>query len=974
MKLSRVSIDRFGARSNLSLESLSPELNVVFGPNGSGKSTAIQFIRWMLFGNSGNLYSRYLNPSARSGGRLDTIDRRGQHLSLERLDDGTPYGAFNIRSGSQTTTSNFPINTDSTNRLMDELRRVTPAEFDTFFEIGDEIESAVEGRVIDHVSAIDRILRLARERGLQFQHVEQNRHEVESLTARLNEYRTQLSRLGLTSMTRSQLEDHRASLHRRIAELNESAQRHRESVEGEYHEVIAELNDKRHHLQQLDEALRGVEDRLQARRLECDEQLRRGEQLRVEVADRQRIKVDQLDQQIRQWREMLDSIRHRVNAIQGSFGSYSHGGESDSLANYHPELYDFLRNVGHSADGIDVDLYESDQFIDHEVMTDHLRGITYAERQRSYRSLLGSALQAMREDVSRLCSHLSSQQNQAARNESKRELDHLRRCETELTQLIDSLSQRRESLVNDPNFGISTSYVTPNYGKFEGYATNYDVQSIYSNAPWWEQPIESLYRHDDLYGKGVWSYDTHGGQHLTKDHAARYYSTPSDYSEPRSALLHQPWSMLGFRVAQVRLQHLEQCSREIASKRLEHERSVQHLEYRLSELESLRNRTHEDLAIRDAHREIEEVENQLLAIHERERLERSILEIEEHIRSLRERVEPSSVLHRASTYLAQITGGALRSIEVRHDDQAWVIDQGGRRIPIHEVPHAAEQIRLCLCLAIVVDYRDRGIELPIILNDTFVRMDNNTVHATVDLLRRLADNGLQLVVFTSQDHVMRMLQERRARSYTLIRRPVTPRPIERRPVQPRPIESRPVIEQEPAYVPRVPVAPVRRPEPTTAPPASTRIEERPTWVAQWHDQRPEDYGRTSSVASHSTSVDYPAQKTRPVSSPAGITNRPTGSPVVSSTSRSFSSSSLSATKATEIEPQHGSRITHESSVTSLHSIDLATQEKLRSRGFDKVGQILDLTDDEFVDELLAHSIDADTARRWYDSNLARTFR
>ena len=62
MKLSSLQIERFGARSNLQLDSLSDQLNVVHGPNGSGKTTIINFIRWILYGGRDDASRRYLTP------------------------------------------------------------------------------------------------------------------------------------------------------------------------------------------------------------------------------------------------------------------------------------------------------------------------------------------------------------------------------------------------------------------------------------------------------------------------------------------------------------------------------------------------------------------------------------------------------------------------------------------------------------------------------------------------------------------------------------------------------------------------------------------------------------------------------------------------------------------------------------------------------------------------------------------------
>ena len=92
MRITKLSIDRFGLRSNLQLDQLSPELNLVYGPNGTGKTTAIQFVRWVLFGGRDETTRRYLSARrATSAGSLSA--RRGQYdFTIRREDDGSPMG------------------------------------------------------------------------------------------------------------------------------------------------------------------------------------------------------------------------------------------------------------------------------------------------------------------------------------------------------------------------------------------------------------------------------------------------------------------------------------------------------------------------------------------------------------------------------------------------------------------------------------------------------------------------------------------------------------------------------------------------------------------------------------------------------------------------------------------------------------------------------------------------------------------
>jgi len=91
-----IRVDRFGACSDLSLDSLASELNVVCGPIGSGKAAISQFIRAILFGFDSDTRQRYLPPDSRGfGGSLAVYDRDG-YQTISRSDDGSVDGRLTI--------------------------------------------------------------------------------------------------------------------------------------------------------------------------------------------------------------------------------------------------------------------------------------------------------------------------------------------------------------------------------------------------------------------------------------------------------------------------------------------------------------------------------------------------------------------------------------------------------------------------------------------------------------------------------------------------------------------------------------------------------------------------------------------------------------------------------------------------------------------------------------------------------------
>lgn len=100
MKITELSIERFGIWSEVRLDALSPGLNVFYGPNETGKTTLMQFVRSVLYGFSPERRRRYLPPVGGypAGGTL-VVAERDQRYALEREIDRDGYQSeLKIRS------------------------------------------------------------------------------------------------------------------------------------------------------------------------------------------------------------------------------------------------------------------------------------------------------------------------------------------------------------------------------------------------------------------------------------------------------------------------------------------------------------------------------------------------------------------------------------------------------------------------------------------------------------------------------------------------------------------------------------------------------------------------------------------------------------------------------------------------------------------------------------------------------------
>ena len=94
MKFNELQVDGFGVWSGLSLQSLSPELCVIFGANEAGKTTLLECLRGVLYGFTPARRDRYLPPvhGGEGGGTLD-LCVEGRSYSVARRDDGSHRAA-----------------------------------------------------------------------------------------------------------------------------------------------------------------------------------------------------------------------------------------------------------------------------------------------------------------------------------------------------------------------------------------------------------------------------------------------------------------------------------------------------------------------------------------------------------------------------------------------------------------------------------------------------------------------------------------------------------------------------------------------------------------------------------------------------------------------------------------------------------------------------------------------------------------
>lgn len=107
---------------------------------------------------------------------------------------------------------------------------------------------------------------------------------------------------------------------------------------------------------------------------------------------------------------------------------------------------------------------------------------------------------------------------------------------------------------------------------------------------------------------------------------------------------------------------------------------------------------------------------------------------------------------RASDYLAQMTDGRLvRLVLVDNGRAAQVVNAAGHVFPVDALSAAERDVAyLSLCLALHSAAANRGVWLPLILDEPFVRLDGRDLVSVVAVLNEFCRQGHQAIVFTAQ--------------------------------------------------------------------------------------------------------------------------------------------------------------------------------------------------------------------------------
>lgn len=896
MQLSTLKIERFGARSNLQLIDISNQLNVVYGPNGSGKTTTINFIRWMLYGNADGSLSRFLSNSnfcdapsarpryetlpgapvetARAYGELTLRRNDGYVQRITRQDDGSAHGRVSIADSNGVTASAF-----AQTRMSD----VDIEEFRTIFSFG-----------FDQSPSLETMIQTAGTHGWDLSIDERRLARIQQLTQQLSRQRNELSRYAQFDV--HALTDRRTRINREIAQLQACKRERLADIERQRSEILAQIEQRRSQLSGIQSWLQNVDATIQARRAQLETAAREASRAQDTYDDSRRRKVEDIDRQIQKWHETLEAIRTRYEELKSKnsqCGSSTSVTDARSFVDDDTDLRCLTGSLGYHVDDLEQDLAHLLHFEDrHDVETkyEYVRGI------------MGTALQAMRTDVTRLGDQLRMYKTAALQHEYESELRHLRRCEQELNELVISLSKRRDSLSRpvDNVYNSLNGTISPSVSDASSRE-----QRPNEIRPWYESPTS---------GGSACDY-TESANGVPIDRMVTSRWTPA-YQPLHQAPEQLPWQNRVDPVLEARLYHLQRRRDQIVPRVNELEVQVRELESRLACLDAVFS--DEDRRIEILHNELQQVDEQVRLSQDYDRMVQAVRLTEDELATLQSGTGSSEIMREASAIFRKLTCGEHNGIRIVHPRQI-VIDTGSG--PSKDYQHVSrgtqDQAYLAVAIALVSAYKRRNVQHPLILNDVFINTDERRGIATAQVLSEFANQGFQVILFTRHERVTELFEARNAKLFTLGS-----------------------LRPAPRITPRTaPVAAPVTPVPTPTPPIVNRsepkkrfVEEtRTDWVSHWEMPRKKD-------------ADRPAAPVPP--------------PVVEAVTRSVES--VNAGELPEIETSFGLG----SPLDTVPTIDVNLARQFRDIGVVTIGQFLELDPDDATTRLSRHRISAAQIARW----------
>jgi len=116
------------------------------------------------------------------------------------------------------------------------------------------------------------------------------------------------------------------------------------------------------------------------------------------------------------------------------------------------------------------------------------------------------------------------------------------------------------------------------------------------------------------------------------------------------------------------------------------------------------------------------------------------------------------VLQEASRYFTMLTEARyIKVMAPLEDEKLLVISHQGRHVPVDRLSRGTvEQLYLALRLALIRAYHQKGINLPLVLDDTLVNFDHHRARQAIRILQEMSATH-QLLLFTCHPHILSLV-------------------------------------------------------------------------------------------------------------------------------------------------------------------------------------------------------------------------
>ena len=408
-------------------------------------------------------------------------------------------------------------------------------------------------------------------------------------------------------------------------------------------------------------------------------------------------RLDELENQIRRWRNVQSDVQNQRVRLRDEMLVWN---ELTLESNEHP-----YHNAREILVALESKVDQAERSANHWASVDDSSRIDTDQLAGS----LGDLCQHMRDDLYRLCNELSHQYKHLLHKSAATELKQLRRCYTEMGENIDRLVQRRAGLIKE-------------------------IQ-LYDPAG-----ADLIVRADSKFCQCA--------QHEGYLEARKRFVGPVANTVSQPVRIEPDLSHERNRLSSLEAERAAMLSRQGRFDTELNELNRQ-LADQLRQRDDLVNRliSFDQTRISSIDAELSRLEDQRRAIHVQQN-------------SQPQAVATDPILSRAASWLPRLTAGAcvrVYLVKSAHSDllQLEVQAANGQVVAFDRLhPGTQDQVYLCLALSAKEQLQvSFGVELPTMIDDVFVHIENDKVNPTADLLTDFVRQGHQVILFSQHRYL-----------------------------------------------------------------------------------------------------------------------------------------------------------------------------------------------------------------------------